>query len=502
MWIRTTKSLLGVVALLSLLSACKVDVPNTTVTVNHEGATTLTCSAMLSPSAGSSVVSGVPSPITVNAKDGVAPYQIVDAAIAFDKETVISRTYENLGSVNKTVVDTVVVKDASGHVTQCNFLITVNPVGSPSDLACNLVSTPASPVLNQSTGFVATALHGQAPYSFSEFNPGTNGVVLSPLAMTSSTQASASAKYPVSGLQTASVKVTDNSGTHVVCSTLVNVAVAPSVSLVASPASSVVAGSDITLTATPSGFSATPSYVFSTTRSGVTLSWVGNIATVKSTAIQSAFDVVVTATAGTQVATHTISLSFTNQTSLACSVSHSSGIYYPGDTVSFNVSATSGEALQITSFTVPSDATLVASTSTSRSVSFSLSGDKTVLVKARSVASGALCQSGSDMSDSVTISPITTPALTCTGYTSINPSYRFQWFNAYAVLSGGVGLKWVDTISITKNGINYYNYNGVWLDATSARLEIENSGTYLINFNLRDSNGNTGSCSTTQIVWY
>ena len=196
-----------------------------------------------------------------------------------------------------------------------------------------------------------------------------------------------------------------------------------------------------------------------------------------------------------------ISLAFSPTLNLACSVSHLAGMYYTGDTVKFDVTATTGEALELTYLSLPTDAVVVASTSGSRSLRFSSAGSRTILVKARSIATGALCQSGSILSDTVNISARITPLLTCTGYTDYNPSFTYDEFSAWAILSGGSGNKWVDTITLTRNGTPFYGYQGAWLDATSAQLEIERAGSYLIKFNLKDSAGNTGSCTTTQVVW-
>lgn len=499
----TVLKLVSLFSVLVLVSACKVEVEaKGTVVPQVASGDPLTCSAQLSSSMGGSVQSGVSAPIEVSATGGSAPYEILDSAVAFQSQTVIARTYSNTSNANIQVVDTVAVTDQAGHVTQCNFLVTVTPENAPpSSLACSLVATPSNPALNQNSVFVVTAQGGTAPYQFSNFVPGASSTVVSPLSATSATTASATAKYTTSGLRTASTTVSDNAGAQVTCSTSVNVAPAPSVSVVASPATSVVFGNTITLTATPANFSSTPTYNFTTSRSGVNIVKNGAVASVTSSTAQSTFTVTVTATAGSQTATTTIDLSFLNPTSLPCTLSHASGTYYPNDNVVFNVTATSGEALEITGFSTNSDATQVSSTASSRTIRYSTSGSKTVYATARSVSTGALCQAGATLSDSVTITPVST-ALSCSGYTFYNPSYRFEWFKASAVISGGSGLKWVDTITITKDGSTYNNFDGQWIDSNSAWLAIYNAGTYVIKFNLKDTSGNTGSCTTTQVVWY
>lgn len=107
------------------------------------------------------------------------------------------------------------------------------------------------------------------------------------------------------------------------------------------------------------------------------------------------------------------------------------------------------------------------------------------------------------MSDTVVINATPTiPALTCSGSTTYNPSYTYEWFVASATISGGQGSKWVDSIDVTQNGSTFYNYDGQWIDSTSAWLSIYNPGSYVVKFNVKDSYGHTGSCSTTQVVYY
>ncbi len=513
---RTTRVIFSGLVL-ATLSACTIDVkpgvqidptvkipeikiPDGQFTLDFDSAI-VTCSAMLAPEAGSVAISGQPAPIKVIAKGGVAPYEVLNTAVAFDSETVLSRTYTNNGSSNIAVVDTVVLTDQVGLVSQCNFLVTVAPAGNPPPtLACSLAATPAAPSVGQSVSFLASATGGTAPYTFSSLNMGANGTITTALVNTSPT-ATAAGVYSTAGLRTASIQVTDNGGSLMSCATTVDVAANAAVALVASPSTSVTAGQTITLTATPSGFTATPTYTFSTTRGGVNIAWTGNVATVTSSASQTPFDVKVTAVQGAKSATATISLSFSAATSLACSVSHTAGIYYTGDTVPFSVSSPSGQPLEITYFSTHSDGTIVSQTDASRNVKYAVAGVKYVLVQAKSKTTGAWCQAGSTMSDMVEITPPVAPALTCVGHTSVNPSYRYEWFSAWANISGGQGVKWVDTITVKQYG-SPVSYDGYWVDSNTARLKLFYGGSYELKFFLKDSNGNTGSCTTTQSVWF
>jgi hypothetical protein len=493
-----------------VLSACsfkpEINVPNLpNINIQTGNSSSLSCSAVLSSTAGGSVISGAAAPIEVKATGGTAPYQILNTAIGFQDQTVISRTYTNTGSANVIQIDSVGVTDSAGHATQCNFQVTVAPATAPSTLACTLNSTPASPAVNTNVSFAATATGGVAPYTFSNFVPGTDGTVVTALSQ-SGTAGSAVGKYTTSGLRSASVQLKDSTNTVVSCSTSVNVAPAPAVTAVFAPAATVVAGNIITLTATPSGFTSTPTYTFTTNQTGVTITSNANVASVTSNGIVSSFNVLVTATAGTQSATYTVSgLGFTAPGSLGCSIVAPTGMLYTNSNVTFDVVANSpsSEPLLITYFATMSDSTSVSQTDSSRTVKYSVPGLKTVLIQAKSKTTGALCQAGAAMSTTVEISQATAGGtLSCTGYTSINPSYTYQYFKAWAVISGAVGSSYVQDLTITAQSFPYSNANdGYWLDATSARLYFYNPGSYLIKFNIRDSGGNTGSCTTTQVVW-
>lgn len=509
MWRSINLSFSGIV-LASVLSACSLDLNPKIEIPQIPGLTTppLTCSAMLAPSAGSYAVSGEAAPIQVKASGGTGPYAVVGTAIGFSAETVISRTYTNSTSSNIFVVDTVQVSDHVGAVKQCNFLVTVAPAGQSSTLACAFVATPASPTLNQNTTFVATASGGTAPYTFSNFNLSTDGTVVTSFAANSATTASGVGKYSSIGTRTATAKLKDNAGTEIVCSAPVNVVAAPAVAAVVTPATSVVAGSPITINASSTGFSSVPAYSFSTTRAGVSISTAGNVATVTSSSVQSAFDVVVTATAGAQTASYTVSLAFTSAGTLACQIVTPTGTLYTGADVEFRVEATSSsDPLLVTYFSTHSDGVVSSQTDSTRKVKYSVSGLKTVVFQAKSKTTGALCQSGSAMSALVEIAPANngggTGTLTCTGYTSVNPSYRNEWFYAWANITGPQG-GWVDEIAVTKDGVAAA-HDGYWYNNNTAVLKLFNQGSYQLKFKIKDWYGRTGECTTTQVVssiWY
>jgi hypothetical protein len=495
---------------LAIVSACSLkpeitlpNIPN--INIQTGNSSTLSCSAVLSSAAGSSVISGQAAPIEVKATGGTAPYQILNTAIGFTDQTVISRTYTNTSNANVQVIDSVGVTDSGGHATQCNFVVTVAPVSTPSTLACTLAGIPASPAVNQNVSYVASATGGTAPYTFSNFALGTDGTIVTALTQ-SGAQATATGKFSTSGLRSTSIQLKDSTNTTVSCATSINVATAASVTATFAPAASVVTGNIITLTATPSGFTSTPSYTFTTTQLGVTITSNANVAQLTSNGIISSFSVLVTATAGSQSATYTVSgLGFTAPGSLACSIVAPTGVLYTGADQTFEVVANSPatDPLMITYFSTQSDAISVSQTDSSRTVRYVVPGLKTVIIQAKSKTTGALCQAGAAMSATVELvqgNPGGT--LSCSGTTSPNPSYTFQYFKAAATITGGVGATFVKDLTIVAQNFPYNTANdGYWIDATSARLYFYYSGSYLIRFNIRDLAGNTGSCSTTQVVW-
>ena len=522
-----SKILSGLALTLVLLSGCgvdlsvpKIEIPAGAIKVNVDPAelqkqldqisgNQLVCSAGLPASAGGVVSSGVASPIEVTAKGGVGPYTILSTAISFSSQTVLSRTYTNTGSNNKVVVDTVSVVDSLGVITQCNFAVTVLPTTSPSTLACTMVPTPSSAMANANVSFLTTASGGTSSYTFSNLTLGTDGTVVTALAPINSTQASAVARFSSSSLKTNSVKVTDSAGAFVVCSSVVSISGTAAVSLVASPSSTVQVGSSIVVSAVASNFSPAPtSYVFSTTESGIQLSPSGNSVTVTSSngLAHSAFSLQVVASNGSQSASSSIALTFigTSGGYLSCVINHPVATYYTGNQVPFTATASTGEALTITTFVASSDATVTTTGNANRNVAYANPGSKIVYALAKSSATGQYCNDGNYLVDSLTINNSGGGylPLACSAYTNYNPTVLNQSFYAYGVLTGGnTANRWVDTLRVLKDGAVVSNYSGYWYDRYTAVLAIYTTrGTYQVELTAKDSLGNTAVCSTNHIV--
>lgn len=481
--------------------------------INQLQGNQLVCVAGLPASAGGVVSSGVSSPIEVSATGGVGPYEILNTAIAFSSQTVVARTYTNTGSSNIMLVDTVSVKDSLGLVTQCNFIVTVRPATNPSSLACNLGSSVSTAQVNENINLLTTASGGVGPYSFSNLTLASGGSVVSALAPISATQASATVKFSSSGSKTNNVRVTDSTANFVVCSSTVSIQSQASVSLVATPSVSVPVGSSIVLSAVAQNFSPAANFVFSTTESGISLVPNGSSVTVSvaNGVAHPSFSVQVVASNGSQSATSSISLSFTQSSSpLVCTLSHPSGTYKVGDTINFSVNATSGEALTISTFVVSSDATIVTSSNATRGVRYANPGTKYIYALAKSASTNQWCNEGQYVTDTVEVANSggggTTP-LACSAYTNYNPSYLNEYFYAYGILTGGnPNNRWVESVRVLRSGSVVTNYTGYWYDRYTAVLAITNSTsfnprtTYQVELTSKDSLGNTATCSTNHIV--
>ncbi len=169
--------------------------------------------------------SGGKAPYTISAISigGVTVTSITGTTSAFSGSTVLTAT---MAGVANGQVGSISVYDSSSNATPQSYSFTV---GASSVLSgstgCSIAANIASPSVNQTVvyTFSVSGSWGTAPYTFSSFNPGTNGTTVQGVATTSSTQGTASATYRVASTPTASVSVTDSRGTLQTCSTQVTV---------------------------------------------------------------------------------------------------------------------------------------------------------------------------------------------------------------------------------------------------------------------------------------
>lgn len=490
-----------------LTQACKVVVPDQVTTGggtgNSQSQNLLTCSAVISGV--SSATSGTPVPILVNASGGTAPYSLPGISGTFASFTTTTRTYSNTTSSDIIVDDQVTILDSASNAATCGFKVTVKSSSNPTNVSCSLVANPNPAVVNTNVVLSATASGGTAPYTFGSLVVGTDGSIVNTLSSSSSTQATATVKWSSSGLKTPSVVAQDANGNLATCSVSETVNPAASVSLVASPSASVAANQVITLSAVPANFAPT-SYTFSTSDTNVRLtmgSQVGTSVTGTSAVIAVSsldglnhnFTVNVTATQGSQSASQSISLAFTS-VALSCALTHPSGTYVAGATVPFTISASNlaaNESLIVDTFSVNSGTILTIPLATTVNVKFDQAGSKFISATAHT-SQGRVCNAGQAVQDTLTINS----AFSCSAYTTPSYSYVGQYINAGATITGGVGQSVVTRIDT----YSWVYLTGYFTSNTNAYLAFWDYGVFPVQVTVRDSAGNTTTCSTTQVVTY
>lgn len=494
------------------ISGCRVETPPITITVDGgtTGSTssTLSCAATLSPTV-TSVIAGQAVPIILQAIGGTGPYTYNLVTNNFSSQITVSETFNNSGSSSSVQSRTYTITDTSGNSASCSIAISVNPTPvTTGALACAFSASTTTPSVGQLVNYGVTVSGGISPYVASNYTPGLNTTYASTLAQTGSSTYASSAIYGASGYKTASVQITDNAGSVTTCSQVVNVSPSPSVTVTATPSATVVAGNPITLTAVANNFSSTPDITLSTTSGGVTFTAVGSTIVVQTTDYSARTVVVdVVASNATQQASASITLTFTASQSLACQLAYppSYDYYKVGDEITFSVSATSGEALAITSISAQDGTILDPIGGSSTRIKFNSSGYKSVYATARSASTGALCNGGATLTSTLYIAAGAT-TLSCSAVTSPNPSNIGEYFLARAVVPAGAGVGTVRLVLIQTGKNTQYPYNhaqtsySYYYDATSSYFAIYSSGSYPVVLTVRDDAGNTATCSTTQVV--
>lgn len=508
---RFFKSFKVVLAALTLFSVagCNIttDPIRLTVGPGTVTSTSLTCAASTSLN---SVVSGQSFPVTIQVVGGVGQYSLSGVSGTFLTTYTVPQTLQISGSSSQITTTNFTVSDASGGSTTCQLAVTVSPVATTNPLSCSVAASNENPAIGASVTYTATASGGSSPYYFTGFVQGGNGTVTSSLNQISTTQATASAQYPTAGLNTAVFYISDSSGNSATCAKTVNVQSGPSVTLTASPSSTVPATSTITITSTANNFTFTPSYVYSISGAGLNLVSSGSTATV--TAIDASVTrtgtVTVTASNGTQSATSSLPVTFTaNPSTLNCSISYAASVtpYKVGDNVPFSILATSGEALIVTELNIL-DGYLVGTLSQYPYISFYSSGTKTVTAKARSASSGALCNSGAYLETTINIAS-SSSQFSCTLSLTPNPTYTDRWILATVTPSGAQGTYWLESLT-ADYASGFADDNSLSAYSTGASTPINRwvyftyPGNWQVTARLRDSAGRTATCRTYEVIYW
>lgn len=176
----------------------------------------------------------------------------------------------------------------------------------------------------------------------------------------------------------------------------------------ATPANSVEAQATITLSSITQGMTGTPSFSFTTTEPGITITpGASGTATIEasSSSTEHDFFVAVTATSSNEQTTAQVHLVFTTTQSLQCQMTYHGSNLTIGQAIPFQIMASDGEALQIVYFSPGPGGTYSGPNGASMSVTYSQAGPKFVTAFARSVASGTYCNGGYSLQNFVVIQP-------------------------------------------------------------------------------------------------
>ncbi len=318
------------------------------------------------------------------------------------------------------------------------------------------------------------------------------------------------------------VLVNDNVGLTAQCSfeitvhTKVVVPPTASVDATASPSTTVLVGSSITLQATSTNLGATPTYTFAIQGSSTGISKVqtGSSAVFSVTdSLAHDFDVLITGTGNSQTATKTVHLTFSVAApgSMACTIGHDKSYGVIDEEIKFTVTASTGEAITILEFLPGTSGTVVNTTDGVVKVKYSSNGTKTVSVRAKSKTRNVICNNNISMLDAVSINK----ALACVAKTD-GTQYRV-WYGASAPAWDGYlwnsALVWAEIASDSGvgsksvTGINTIpDLNGFYQAYQNNPIAKEvffyDAGTVKLELTVKDSVGNTTKCTTSDINVY
>ncbi|MFM8759030.1 MAG: hypothetical protein ACKODS_05720, partial [Methylophilaceae bacterium] len=369
-----------------------------------------------------------------------------------------------------------------------------------------------TPAVNQSVTFTSTASGGNGTYYFSSFIPGGSGVVTASLNQISTTRATAGASYPFSGLNTAVFYISDSAGNSANCAKTVTVQAGPTVSLSASPATTVPANQTIAITALASNFSSTPTYSWSISGTGLNLVASGNIAYV--TAVDSTITrsgtVTVIASNGSQSATSSTPVTFTaGSTTLNCSISYtpSYAAYTVGQNVPFSITASTGEALTVTQINVTDGYVVGGVPSQYPYINFYYSGSKLVTALARSTSSGVQCNNGAYLQTTIYIAP-SQSTFSCTLSMTPNPTTTYTWILATINATGAQGGYWLESLTANSAYMTMDDssssdslYNSSYSSTIYRYVYFTYPGTWKVTARLRDSAGRIATCDTYETIY-
>ncbi|MBY0370356.1 hypothetical protein K2X33_06690 [bacterium] len=482
-------TILSALALATALSSCSVRRSNSET--QSSAITKLSCTATPSKQQVGHLENFS---VRINAMGGVPPYMIPGVVSTFASFTDLSKAFDNSGTGDKLVNDPVTILDSEGNGAYCNYVVSVRSISSTANnsLSCAINAMPAAPDVNQDVVFTLQGSGGSS-YNFLYFYPDSSQAVnLNALA---NGNATATFKYTSAGARNA-FAVMSSGGQLAVCSKQVPVGAA-TVSLAATPSTTVSVGQTLTLSATPAGFApdATPVYTYTALEAGVSVTQPqpgSSTATVSVTDNQPHASVNVTVTAAAangQSASKTIQVTFAQ--SLSCTVTAPARIV-ANRPVNIGVTAETGEEMRIEEF---QGAEFYNGLGTNTVIAlFSDAGPKTIKLKARSTSRAVYCHNGTFSEMPVTV---VRPLNSCSVQTDANPSVFNNTTRVNAIIPADAGLG-PFRIQLTSNG-SYTETSPA--SGTQVGIRFNEPGTWNLNVTVTDtSDGITASCSTTQTI--
>jgi len=341
---------------------------------------------------------------------------------------------------------------------------------------------------------MATISGGTTPYTVQSFN--WSGGTVDSINYMSNSQITASVSYPITGLKSVTMTVQDANLNQYSCGINFTVLSLPTLSLTASPSTSVETGKYINLSPTALGFTSAATITYQSSDPAVIITSSGGGATVHATdQLVHNFTITATATAGNDVAQATIALQFSPFIPLVCNLSRT-GILKTGENIHYTLTATNGEALRLTEFNPGFDGSVLSNTSNTATIKYYSPGAKTVVVKAASITSGKQCNSGAGNTEIITIAN----ALSCSvafGSSSVS-RYTYSTVSATVPASAPFSPFYLTNVTISPSYGGYYygNYSN-----TGAYVVYNYSGYFNVQLTVQDVYGNTASCSGYQYVY-
>lgn len=467
---------------------------NVSPTSGNGGSGALSCTATL-PNNGAAVLPDQMVALTVTAQGGTGPYSLNGSSV-FLSSTTVAKTYSNATSSNLIVQEPFQVKDATGATASCQATLTVLPANPPSNnLSCSLAVSPSVLRTNSLVSVTGTITGGKLPYVVQSFE--MNGTAtLNPIENVSPTQVRLSGTYGTAGQKVSILIVKDADLTAVSCGINFQVLSPPTLTLSASPSTTVETGQTVALSVSGIGFTTTPVVDFYTTEPGVTITKSGGGALVVSTdKLQHSFDVIAVATADTDSAQASIHLNFTPLVPLQCKVTRS-GALKTGSDILIKVIALNGEALQLSDFQAGTNGYPSNYTSDSATVKYYSPGAKTVSLKAYSLVSGKECQNGASLTKQFTIEN----ALTCTASVASSSVYRGTLTTINATVPSTAPFGPFYLVNLAVSPTTTWGYYGSYGN-TGAYMAYFTPGTYSVTVTVQDLYGNQASCSKNQTVY-